>query len=580
MMSHNLDLIFTLTGALVAALAFGILTRRVGLSPIIGYMMAGIFLGRHTAGYVANYDIASELAEIGIILLMFGVGLQFNLKELLAVRSVAIPGALVQIALATALGAVTAHGFGWDWGAGILFGLSISVASTVVLTRILSDNNALHTQTGHIAIGWLVVEDIFTVLVLVLVPALAGQGGQRAGSALLSIGSAVGKIVLLVAITFFVGKRWLPEFLGWVAATRSRELFTLSVLAVALGIAVSSATLFGASMALGAFLAGMIVNQSAYSHRAAIEALPMRDAFAVLFFVSVGMLFNPWNFNQEWWMIALTCLVILVGKPIAALLVVRMLNYPVHVGLSVAIALSQIGEFSFILATLGKELKILPGIAVDVLVASSMISIALNPVLYRLARPTAKLIGQNRILRWLLDPAASGPRTEQEHGDKGIRPRQRAIMIGYGPIGRLVVRLLIENEVEPTVVELNPKTVQLLCTQGIRAIYGDASHIETLKVAGLEKAKSLILTASELSGAVELIQAARDANPKVHIVARTVRLETKKALLDAGADRVFSAEGEMALSITECLLQFLGATQDQLEANRDSIREKVLSFES
>jgi CPA2 family monovalent cation:H+ antiporter-2 len=283
MTPHNLDLIFTLTAALVTALAFGLLARRIGFSPLIGYMVAGIFLGRHTGGYVANYDIASELAEIGVILLMFGVGLQFDLKELLAVRGVAIPGALVQIALATTLGAATAHGFGWNWGAGILFGLSISVASTVVLTRILSDNNALHTQTGHIAIGWLVVEDIFTVLVLVLVPALAGQGEQRAGNALLSIGSAFGKIALLIAITFFVGKRWLPEFLGWVAATRSRELFTLSVLAVALGIAVGSATLFGVSMALGAFLAGMIVNQSAYSHRAAIEALPMRDAFAVLF---------------------------------------------------------------------------------------------------------------------------------------------------------------------------------------------------------------------------------------------------------------------------------------------------------
>jgi len=542
--------------------------------------MAGIFLGRHAAGFVPNYDIASELAEIGVILLMFGVGLQFNLKELLSVRAVAIPGALVQIALATALGAVTAHGFGWNWGAGILFGLSISVASTVVLTRILSDNNALHTQTGHIAIGWLVVEDIFTVLVLVLVPTLAGQRGQRTDDALLSIGIAVGKIALLIAITFFVGKRWLPEFLGWVAATRSRELFTLSVLAVALGIGVGSAVLFGASMALGAFLAGMIVNQSAYSHRAAIEALPMRDAFAVLFFVSVGMLFNPWNFNQEWWMIALTCLVILVGKPIAALLVVRMLNYPVHVGLSVAIALSQIGEFSFILASLGKDLKILPGIAVDVLVASFMISITLNPILYRLARPTAKLIGQNRVLRWLLDPAASTHGAEQRYEEKGITPRQRAIVIGYGPIGRLVVRLLQENEIEPTIVELNPKTVQLLCAEGIRAIYGDASHIETLRVAGLEKTKNLILTASELSGAVELIRAARDANPKIHIVVRTVRLETKKSLLDAGADRVFSAEGEMALSITECLLQSLGATQEQLEANRDSIRKtvSVLSF--
>jgi CPA2 family monovalent cation:H+ antiporter-2 len=580
MTPHNLDLIFTLTGALVTALAFGLLTRRIGLSPILGYMVAGIFLGRHVAGFVANYNIASELAEIGVVLLMFGVGLQFNLKELLMVRGVAIPGALVQIALATALGALTARCFGWPWGSGILFGLSISVASTVVLMRILSENNALHTQTGHIAIGWLVVEDIFTVLVLVLVPVLADQGGLRAENALLSIGGAIGKIALLIAITFFVGRRWLPEFLGWVAETRSRELFTLAVLALALGIAVSSATLFGASLALGAFLAGMVVNQSAYSHRAAIEALPMRDAFAVLFFVSVGMLFDPLNFSREWWMIALTCLVILVGKPIAALLVVRMLSYPLHIGLSVGIALSQIGEFSFILATLGKELKILPGTAVDVLVASSIISITLNPVLYRLARPTARLIGQNRVLHSFLDPAASALRREEERSDKEIAPTQRAIVVGYGPIGRLVVRLLIENEVEPTVVELDSKTVQLLCAQGTRAIYGDASHIETLKVAGLEKTKNLILTASELSGAVELIQAARDVNPKVYIVARTTRLGTKKSLLAAGADRVFSAEGEMALSITECLLQTLGATRDQLEANRDSIRKKVLSFES
>jgi monovalent cation:H+ antiporter-2, CPA2 family len=256
-----------------------------------------------------------------------------------------------------------------------------------------------------------------------------------------------------------------------------------------------------------------------------------------------------------------------------------MLNYPVHVGLSVAIALSQIGEFSFILGSLGKEMKILPGIAVDVLVASSMISITVNPILYRLARPTAKLIGQNPHLRWFLDPASTRG-AEAHYEEKGLTPRQRAIVIGYGPIGRLVVRLLQENEIEPTIVELNPQTVQFLCAQGIRAIYGDASHIETLRVAGLEKTRNLILTASELSGAVELIRAARDVNPKVHIVARTVRLETKKSLLDAGADRVFSAEGEMALSITECLLQSLGATQEQLEANRDSIRRTVsaLSF--
>jgi K+:H+ antiporter len=299
-MLHNLDLIITITGGLTVALLLGLLTQRIGLSPIVGYLLAGIVVGRYTPGFVANAELADQLAEIGVILLMFGVGLQFHLDELLAVKGVAIPGAMVQIAVATGLGMWATQLFGWDATAGVIFGLSISVASTVVLTRVLADNNELNTQTGHIAIGWLVIEDLFTVLVLVMIPAIVGGGAHGAesgahgsGGAVLTVGIALGKIALLIGFTFLFGQRLIPYFLGRVAATRSRELFTLTVLVIALGIAVGSAKLFGASMALGAFLAGMIVNQSAFSHRAAVEALPMRDAFAVLFFVSIGMLFNP-----------------------------------------------------------------------------------------------------------------------------------------------------------------------------------------------------------------------------------------------------------------------------------------------
>jgi monovalent cation:H+ antiporter-2, CPA2 family len=380
---HDLDLLSTLTGCLAVALVFGYVTQRLGMSPIVGYLLAGIAVGPHTPGFVADQKLAEQFAEIGVILLMFGVGLQFHLNELLAVRRVAIPGAVTQSIVATLLGVLVARSFGWDWSAGILFGLAISVASTVVMMRVLEDNRDLNTPAGHIAVGWLVVEDLFTVVVLVLLPALFADAGP-AHKIPLALGIALFKVAVLIAFTFLVGGRVIPWLLAKVDGTRSRELFTLTVLVVALSIAAGSAQIFDVSMALGAFLAGMVVGRSEFSFRAASEALPMRDAFAVLFFVSVGLLLDPKQLVETPGLIAATLAVILIGKPLSALAIVMALGYPLRTALAVAVALAQIGEFSFILAALGRELGLLTTAATNTLVAAAIISISINPLLYRL----------------------------------------------------------------------------------------------------------------------------------------------------------------------------------------------------
>src|SRR3954447_16794190 len=332
---HDVDLILTLTGSLAAALALGYLTFRIGLSPIVGYLLAGFVVGPYTPGFIANKGLADQLAEIGVILLMFGVGLQFHVEELLAVRRVAVPGALGRSLVATGLGALVGVAHGWGWSAGIVFGLALSVASTVVLMRVLAESGDLQTPAGHTAVGWLVVEDLFTVLVLVLLPAVFAPGAGAGGVAV-ATGLAVLKLVAMVALTLVVGERLIPWLLDRVAATRSRELFTLTVLVLALGIAVGSTRLFGVSMALGAFLAGMVVGRSEFSLRAATEALPMRDAFAVLFFVSVGILFRPRHLLESPGLVAATLAVILLGKPLTALIIVLLLKYPLRVAVSVA----------------------------------------------------------------------------------------------------------------------------------------------------------------------------------------------------------------------------------------------------
>jgi CPA2 family monovalent cation:H+ antiporter-2 len=559
---HDINLILTLTGGLTAALILGYITQRLHLSPIVGYLLAGVAVGPYTPGFAADRGLAEQLAEVGVILLMFGVGLHFHFRELYEVRYVAIPGALVQSAVATALGAVTGRMLGWDWATGLIFGGAISVASTVVLIRVLSDNRDLHTRAGHIAVGWLVVEDLLTVVALVLMPALVGDGGGDLQGAVGALGVAALKIVALVATTFVVGGRVIPWVLERIAATRSRELFTLAILVIALGIAVGSARVFGVSMALGAFLAGMIVGRSDFSMRAASEALPMRDAFAVLFFVSIGMIFDPLAMLESPAALMATLAIVLLAKPAAALAIVLVLRYPLRVALPVAISLAQIGEFSFILAALGKHLGVMPDEAVNTLVATAIISITLNPLLYRSIGP---------VERWLASRYPTAIDVASDDGaDTGV-PTQRAIVVGYGPVGQTVAQLLLDNEIEPTVIELNLDTVRRLKAFDVRAIYGDASRPEVLAEAGIARAASLILTSGAGSLDEEVIRRAKELNPGVLVLARTQYVRELSKLQQAGADDAFSAEGEVALAFTVRILERLGATGEQIDRERQRV---------
>jgi monovalent cation:H+ antiporter-2, CPA2 family len=560
---HSFELILTLTGGLAAALVFGYLTQRLRLSPIVGYLIAGLLVGPYTPGFVADRELAEQLAEIGVILLMFGVGLQFHIEELLAVRKVAIPGAVVQSAVATGLGVIVAQAAGWSLQAGIVFGIALSVASTVVLIRVLSDNRQLHTPTGHIAVGWLVVEDLFTVLVLVLMPAVFGA--SSAASPVLAIAYAVVKVAALVVFTIVVGGRTIPWLLAHISRTQSRELFTLAVLVTALGIAVASAEVFGVSMALGAFLAGLVVGRSEFSVRAASDALPMRDAFAVLFFVSVGMLLNPESLLEAPLMIAATLGVVLIGKPLAALLIVALFRYPVKVGLAVAVALAQIGEFSFIVANLGMQLGVLTPDAANVVIGAAIVSITLNPLLFRAVGPVERWLTRRRPV------APQAPVVSRDHTPSS----HRAVVVGYGPVGRTVSRLLRENEIKPTVIEMNVDTVRALRADGVDAIYGDATHPDTIGSAGIGRADNFIVSIAGLPGVEEAFKVARELNPSVQILARANYLREVPALRAAGADVVVSGEGEVALGFTEAILERLGATAEQIDRERARVHAEL-----
>ncbi|MCC6667619.1 MAG: cation:proton antiporter [Polyangiaceae bacterium] len=562
-MPHDLNLILTLTGGLAAALVLGFASQKLRLSPIVGYLLAGVAVGPFTPGFVAHGPIANQFAEIGVILLLFGVGLHFHVSEFLAVRRVVLSGALVQIGVAAALGFLLARGFGWELGAAVVFGLSVCVASTVVLLRVLSDNDLMHTASGRIAVGWLIVQDLVMVLVLVMLPIAARSSDTGALPLLRAAGLAVLKIALLVGFTLVVGKRLIPALLGYVAKTRSRELFTLTVLVLALGIAVGSAKLFGASMALGAFLAGMVVGQSEFATRAASEALPMRDAFAVLFFVSMGMLFDP---AQVWPNIGVTLAtlaLVMFVTPLSTLVMTLLRGQSATTAVAVALGMAQIGEFSFIVAGLGRQLGLLPERPTQVLVAASMISITLTPLLFRLATPLSRWLAK-RLRR--SGAAGDGPASN-------LDVEHRTVVVGYGPVGRTLTKLLVENQIEPTVIELNHETVSRLNQQGMRAIFGDASQSAVLEEAGVGSAGSLIFAASGSPDAV--IRAARELAPQLTILARTTYVEEVAALKRAGAHTVVSAEGEVALAMAEHLLRELGASGEQLDRERDRARAEL-----
>ncbi|HZI51637.1 MAG TPA: cation:proton antiporter [Terriglobia bacterium] len=568
---HESGLLLTLTVSLGAALALGFITQRLHLSPIVGYLLAGLIVGPYTPGFVADRAMATELAEIGIILMMFGVGLHFHLSDLLAVRKVAIPGAVAQSVAATVLGALTGHQFGWTWSASIVFGLALSVASTVMLTRVLVDNHALQTLTGRIAVGWLVVEDIFTIVVLVLLPAIFSDSGGVSVPYVLLV--TLAKLAVLVAFVFVIGRRVIPRILTGVAATQSRELFTLSVLILALGIAVGSALGFGVSMALGAFLAGMIVGQSEFSLRAASEALPMRDAFSVLFFVSVGMLLDPRALMDTPGLLLLTLGVILIGKPLVAFVIVTMMGYGSHIALGVSIALSQIGEFSLILATVGQQLNILPDSAANTIVAATIISLTANPIQYKtLGWMEAQLMKSQRLWR-ALNPRSKA--TDSGFPEMADATAFRAVVVGYGPIGQTVSRLLQDGGIEPVIVETNLDTVHRARKQGRRAIYGDAAHEDILRAAGIDSAVALVLSSSATDQTPAIIRIARKTNPELRVIARSNYLREADTMRRAGAQAVFAGEGEVALAMTEHVLGFLGATPEQMDRERQRVREEV-----
>jgi len=559
---HEVDLILTLTGGLTAALILGYITQQLRLSPIVGYLLAGIAVGPHTPGFAADGTIAQQLAEVGVILLLFGVGLNFHIRELLAVKQVAIPGALVASSVATGLGLAVARLYGYGWATGLVFGSAISVASTVVLIRVLSDNRDLHTRAGHIAVGWVVVEDLLTVAALVVLPALLG--GERLGlqAAALALGTAGLKITALIAVILLAGGRLIPWVLEGIAATRSRELFTLAVLVIALGIAVGSAKLFGVSMAMGAFLAGTIVGRSEFGLRAASEALPMRDAFAVLFFVSVGMLFNPSTVLTSPGLLAATVAIVLLAKPLTIWAAVLLLGSPLQVAVSVAVSLAQIGEFSFILAALGRQLGVLPDEAINTLVAAAIVSITLNPLLYRLIGP---------LERWLARHGQVVIADDDSVGHEAATPSHRAIVVGYGPVGQTVTQLLLDNEITPTVIELNLDTVRRLKAFDVQAVYGDATRPEILVEAGIRGADNLILTSGTSKVDEEIVRQAKDLNPDVAILARSQYVRDLPKLHRAGAEDVFSAEGEVALAFTMRILQRLGATGEQIDRERSRV---------
>jgi monovalent cation:H+ antiporter-2, CPA2 family len=570
---EDLGLILTLALSLSTALVFGYFTHRLGLSPIVGYLVAGVVIGPNTPGLLADPGLAEQLAEVGVILLMFGVGLQLHLEELLAVRRVAVPGAAAGIAAATILGALAAWSFGWTWTSSLVFGLTLSVASTVVLVRVLSETRQLHTSSGHIAVGWLVVEDVMTVVMLVLLPTLVGAS-VTVPTVLAGVALTLLKVGSLVGFAVVVGARTIPRLLDLVAATRSRELFTLTVLVLALGIAVASTTIFGVSMALGAFIAGLTVGRSDYSLRAATDALPMRDAFAVLFFVSIGMLLDPVALLASPWLMLASLAVVVVGKPLVAAIVLALMRYPLHTVLTVPSALAQIGEFSFILARQARDLRVLPDEALDIVVAVSIVSIFINPVASRAIGPLERRLANLRLVR-----RAALPDTFAERGARSsLEPADRAVVVGYGPTGRTVSRLLRENGVSPTVVELNIDTVRTLRDEGISAVYGDARDPNTLVAAGIRHAATLIVSGAD-SGAPEMIRVARELNPPLHVFARGAYLRDVPKLRGAGAEHVFSGEGEVALAMTEAVLRRLGATPDQIDQERRRLHGELFGPE-
>jgi CPA2 family monovalent cation:H+ antiporter-2 len=565
-MVHSSGLVTTIVGALALAFVLGTLAHRLRISPLVGYLLAGVLVGPFTPGFVANQGLADELAEIGVVLLMFGVGLHFSLKDLLAVKAIAVPGALLQMSFGMLLGLGLARTLGWSLASGLVFGLALSVASTVVTLRALQDRRLIETERGRIAVGWLVVEDFAMVLALVLLPAFAsllglsveaGAGDQLAGvneadltGILLTLAITLGKIAAFVALMLLVGRRVIPWLLHYVVHTGSRELFRLGVLVIALGVAYGAAALFGVSFALGAFFAGMVLSESPLSQQAAAESLPLRDAFAVLFFVSVGMLFDPRILLADPWPILVTFLIVTVGKSLPPFAIAMIFHRPMSTAVTMAASLAQIGEFSFILASLGVDLHLLDEKARDFILAGSILSIMVNPFLFAIL---------DRVTPWLerRERAAGAPAGEPLAARVELTPTRltgHAVLVGYGRVGSLVGQALLKAGRPLLVIEDRAEIAAALKAKGVETIAGNATSAPVAKAANIAQARWLVVAIPNGFEAGEIVEQARAANPTLEILARAHSDAEVEYLKGFGADFIIMGEREIAQAMIGHLL--------------------------
>lgn len=557
-MEHNISLISTIAAGFGLALIFGFIAERIKLPALVGYLLAGIALSPATPGFVADMEIASQLSEIGVMLLMFGVGLHFSIDDLLSVKRIALPGAIVQMTLATLLGMGVAWWWGWSMGEGLIFGLALSCASTVVLLKALESRNILDSMNGRIAVGWLVVEDLATVLVLVMMPPLAGILGGSAGASDTPIWQALAITLLqvsaFIAVMLVAGRRFVPWILWHIARTGSRELFTLSVIVAAIGIAYGAAMLFSVSFALGAFFAGMVMRESEFSHRAAEESLPLRDAFAVLFFVAVGMLFNPTIMLEQPLHVLAVVAIIIIGKSLAAMILVLAFRYPLNTAMTVAASLAQIGEFSFILAGLGLTLGILPEEGLNLVLAGALISIALNPLVFASISPFSKwLLSRSATARRLnsrVDPYAELPMTTERKYLEG-----QVVLVGYGRVGRRIAEAMAERKIPYVVAEQNREQVEALRKTGIAAVSGDACDPTVLVQAHIANAAMLVIATPDPINVRQMVDIARTLNPEIEIVIRTHSEDESQLLRKESVGTVFFGEEELARGMTSHVLQ-------------------------
>jgi CPA2 family monovalent cation:H+ antiporter-2 len=571
-MPHNIDLITTVAASLGLAMILGFIAIRLRMPPIVGYLLAGIVIGPATPGFVADVGLARQLADIGVMLLMFGVGLHFSIDDLLAVRKIAVPGAIVQMLAATGLGVALALLWGWTPGAALVFGLALSVASTVVVLRALEAGGMLNSINGSIALGWLIVEDLVMVLVLVLLPplagALGGNTGQNgaAGELGISLLITLGKASAFVAFMVIAGRRLLPRLLLSVARSGSRELFTLCVISTAVGVAYGAAALFDVSFALGAFFAGMMMRESELSHRAAEQSLPLRDAFAVLFFVSVGMLFDPRILVDEPAKLLAVLTIVMIGTPLVSIALVVAFRYPLNTALTVGASLSQIGEFSFILAALGVALGLMPAHGQSLIVAAAILSIAANPLVFAAMRPAhAWIRARSQLARRLErsgDPLAELPTSTGERYLSG-----QVVLVGYGRVGRRIAQALAEHRIPFVVAEQHRERVEQLRKEGIPAVSGDGSEPAVLIQAHIAKAGMLVIATPDTVSVRRMAEIARTLNPAIEIVVRTHDEEEARLLADERVGKVFFGERELALAMTRHVLARRGIDTSHVSAS-------------